>query len=100
MTKPLKFDDGKIKTNDAPVKIPNTADVKSLIGRIHKVMESMDESKADLKSLYAEADAGGIDTRAIKVVVKHKKRPTSVEHRQEVNMLLEKTGDAPMFAFV
>jgi uncharacterized protein (UPF0335 family) len=100
MPKELKFDDAKIHDQDAPKKIPNSGDVKGFITKIHKVMEDMDTAKSDLKQLYSDAKDQGIDPKALKVVVKHKKSPVSVEHRQEVNELLEKTGDQPMFAFV
>lgn len=99
MVKPLNFDDAKIREEEAPKKIPNSGDVKSFIARIHKVEETMDQAKADLKSLYSDAKDQGIDPKALKVVVKHKKHPVSIEHRQEVNELLEKVGDQAMFAF-
>lgn len=100
MPKELKFDDSRIHDDEAPKKIPNSGDVKGFISRIHKVEETMDQAKADLKSLYSDAKDQGIDPKALKVVVKHKKHPVSVEHRQEVNELLEKVGDQKMFAFV
>jgi uncharacterized protein (UPF0335 family) len=100
MNKPLKFDDAKIHADEAPKKIPNSGDVKGFIDRIHKVMETLDEAKADLKALYSDAKDQGIDTRALKVVVVHKKRPMSTEFKQEVNLLLEKSGQQIMFAFV
>lgn len=99
MPKELKFDDAKIRHDEAPKKIPNSGDIKSFIARIHKVEETMDQGKADLKSLYSDAKDQGIDPKALKVVVRHKKHPTSVEHRQEVNELLEKSGEQKMFAF-
>lgn len=100
MSKPLNFDDAKIhdEKNEAK-KIHNAGDVKGFIDRIHKVEETMDLAKADLKALYSDAKDQGIDPKALKVVVKHRKHPTSVEHRQEVNELLTKAGDQPMFAF-
>lgn len=99
MPKELKFDDAKIH-DTAPVKIPNSGDIKKYIERALKLEETLDQTKADLKGLYDDADNEGIDRKALKVVVKHKKKPLSSNNRQEVNMLLEKVGDQPMFAFV
>lgn len=100
MPKALNFDDAKIPAADEPKKIPNAGDVKSFVNRIHKVEETMDQAKADLKSLYTDAKDQGIDPKALKIVVKHKKKPMSVELRQEVNELMTKVGEQHVFAFV
>lgn len=100
MNKPLKFDDAKIHGDAAPVKIPNSADVKKFVERALKLEEQLDQDKADLKGLYNDAHNQGVDRKALKIVVKHKKKPFSLEVRQEVNELFEKCGDSPMFAFV
>lgn len=98
--KSLNFDDAKISPEPEAKKIPNSGDVKAFINKIHKVMETMDDAKADLKGLYADAKDQGIGPKDLKVVVKHKKHPTSIEHRQGVKELFEKCGDQPFFAFV
>lgn len=100
MNKTLNFDDAKIREEEAPKKIPNSGDVKGFISKIHKVMETMDQAKSDLKQLYSDAKDQGIDPKDLKVVVKHKKTPTSIEHRQGVNELLTKTGDPILYAGV
>lgn len=100
MNKPLKFDDAKIHGDPAPVKIPNSVDVKKFVERALKLEENMDQAKSDLKQLYDDAHNGGVDRKALKIVVKHKKKAFSVELRQEVNELFEKCGDSPMFCFV
>ena len=100
MIKPLKFDDGAVTGDGAPVKIANAGDVKKFIDRALKLEEQLDQDKADLKGLYDDAHEQGIDRKALKIVVKHKKKPVSLELRQEVNDLFEKCGDQPMFAFV
>ena|ERR1700693_3288216 len=97
--KALQFDDAAVKEENAPRRIPNTVEVKGMIDRIMKVMETMDDAKADLKGLYAEADANGIDKKALKIVVNYKKRGISEETRQNVNELLEKAGEQMLFAF-
>lgn len=99
MKKELKFGDAEQSCEEAK-KIANAGDVKSFIDRIHKVEETMDMAKADLKALYGDAKDQGIDPKALKVVVKHRKRPVSFEHRQEVNELLDKVGDLPLFAAI
>lgn len=100
MIKPLKFDDGKETFSEEAVKIPNSADVKKTIDGIMKLEEEMDNIKADIKSAYDTAHKGGIDRKALKFVVKYKKKKPSQEFRQEVNELLEKCGEQMMFSFV
>ncbi len=99
MNKPLKFDDAKIHEQE-PVKIANSGDVKKFVERALRLEDQLDQDKADLKGLYDDAHNAGIDRKALKIVVKHKKKAFSVELRQEVNELFEKCGDSPMFAFV
>jgi uncharacterized protein (UPF0335 family) len=99
MTKALKFDDASVAADEAPRRIPNTAEVKSFIDRITKVMETMDDCKADLKSLYGDAADQGINKKALKIVVQYKKRGISDELKHDVNELLEKSGGQMMFAF-
>ncbi len=100
MVKPLKFDDASVQPEQEARKIPNTQEVKSFIAKIHKKMEDLDDLKSDLKQLYDDAEGQGIDSKALKIVVKHKKKPISVELRQEVNLLCEKCGEQMLFAFV
>lgn len=100
MIKPLKFDDGKGTFSEEAVKIPNSVDVKKAVDGILKLEEEMDNLKADLKSAYDTAHNGGIDRKALKIVVKHKRKPMSVEMRQDVNELMTKVGEQIVFAFV
>lgn len=79
-------------------KIPNSGDVKKFVDRAIKLNESLDQTKADLKGVYDDASDQGIDRRALKVVVSHRKKPISEEHRQEVNELQKKIGGTPIYA--
>lgn len=97
MTKPLNFGDEKSAVDDAPRKIPNAGDVKKFIDRALKLEEELAQNRADLKSVYDDAHNEGIDRKALKVVVKHKKNPVSFEHRQEVNELLKKVSAEPLY---
>lgn len=101
MPRELKFDDAKIHGETTePKKIPNAGDVKKFIERGLKLEEDKDMAVADIKSMYADAKEQGIDPKALKIVITHKKRPMSTERRQEVNEIMEKSGDQPYFAFV
>lgn len=100
MIKPLKFDDGKDTFSEEAVKLPNSADVKKTVDGILKLEEELANLKADLKQCYDTAHKGGIDRKALKIVVKHKKKAMSVELRQEINELLTKAGEQIVFAFV
>jgi len=99
MPKPLKFDDASVQAEDAPRRIPNTAEVKEFLSKIHKKMEEMDDLKSDLKQLYDDAEEQGIDRGALKFVAKLKKKPLSEEKKKMVNELLEKSGEQLLFAF-
>lgn len=100
MPKELKFDDATIPAGEEAKKIPNAGDVTKFIDRAMKLEEQASDIKADQKSLYREAADQGIDTKALKIVVRHKKNPMSVELRQEANEISEKSGGQAIFAFV
>jgi uncharacterized protein (UPF0335 family) len=99
MNKPLKFDDAKIHEQE-PMKIANAGDVKKFVDKLLRLEEQLDQHKVDMKQAYDDAHEQGIDRKALKIVVKHKKKAVSAELRQEVNDLFEKCGDPLMFAFV
>jgi len=97
--KALNFDDASVSEEQVARKIPNTQEVKAFIQKIHKKMEDMDDMKADLKSLYDDAEEQGIDRAALKFVVKFKKKPLSNDKKKAVNELLEKSGEQLLFVF-
>lgn len=99
MPKELKFDDAKIQPVEEARKIPNAGDVKKFVGRALEIEKEIDGLKEDLKEVYQSANDEGISKKDLKVVVKYRKKPTDVEHRQGVNELLEKLGDLPLFHF-
>lgn len=82
------------------IKIPNSGDVRKFVDRALKLNEQLDQTKADLKGLYDDASDQGIDRKALKVVVNNRKKPLSFEHKQEVNELLTKLGELPLFAAI
>lgn len=86
--------------DNEPRKIPNAGDVKNFVNRALKLHEALDQAKADLKGLYDDANDQGIDRKALKTVVANRKKPLSFEHKQEVNELLSKIGDLPLFAAI
>lgn len=78
-------------------KIPNSGDVKNFINRALKLHEDLDQAKADLKGLYDDASDQGIDRKALKEVIAFRKKPLSLEHRQEVNELQSKVGGEAIY---
>ena len=99
MVKALNFDDSKVQESEEIRKIPNSGDVKKLLGRGLKLEADKDAANADLKGFYADVKEQGIDPKAMKALVKYKKRPISEEFKQEVNELFEKAGEQLLFAF-
>jgi uncharacterized protein (UPF0335 family) len=99
MTKPLKFD-ASAPAGEEAHKIANAGDVKKFIERAQSIEQIISDAKEDLGELYKEAEDAGIDKKALKFVVRHKKSPISVEHRQAVNEVMEKAGEQKFFAFV
>lgn len=91
--KALNFDDAKIKPEQEAKKIFNSGDAKAFIERALKLEEQMSQTKADMKGLYDDAHEQGIDRKALKIVVKHKKNPMSQATRAEVNEIMTKVGE-------
>jgi uncharacterized protein (UPF0335 family) len=97
--KALKFEEREQEVNE-PRKIPNAGAVKEFVNRAMKLEEQLDQAKADLKGLYDDAHDQGFDRKALKIVIKNRKKPMSFELRQEVNELQTKLGDLPLFAAI
>lgn len=99
MKRELKFDDAKIPAGEEAKRIPNVGEVKGFIERVQNIEKEMSALSEDRSSVYQEAKDAGIDTKAMKIVVKHRKAPMDTDCRSEVNDMLEKIGDLPLFHF-
>lgn len=99
MPRELKFDDAKIQPQEEARKIPNTGYVRKFVERGLALEKQKDELSEDFKEFYQDSDDNGINKKDLKIVVKHRKKPMDVGHRQGVNELLEKLGDLPLFHF-
>lgn len=97
MPRELKFDDAKIRATEEAKRIPNVGEVKAFIERVQRIEKEMGELSIDRASVYKEAKDAGIDTQAMKIVVKHRKAPMDTDRMDEVNDMLEKIGDLPLF---
>lgn len=100
MSKALNFDkSSELGDESGARRIPNAGEVKGFFDRALAQEKEIDGLKEDLKQIYQDAHDQGIDRKALRFVVKHKKNPISIEHRQEVNETLTKVGEQAMFAF-
>ena len=61
--------------------------LQTYIDRIEKLNEQVDELKADIREIYAEARGAGFDVKAIREVIKLRKLDPA--DRQEFNFLRE-----------
>lgn len=61
--------------------------LQSLIERIERLNEEKDEILADIRDIYAEAKSAGYDTKAMREVIKLRKK--SEAERQEDDLMLE-----------
>jgi uncharacterized protein (UPF0335 family) len=81
-------------------KVAGDTDIKKGVERLLKLTEEMDNLKADLKAVYDEYADKGVDRRALKTVVKLKRKDMSEEHKNTVNAYLRALGELPLFAGV
>lgn len=65
----------------------NTEQLQQYIDRIEKLSEEVNNIKADIRQVFAEAKGNGFDTKAIREVIKLKKMNPA--DRQEFNFLRE-----------
>ncbi len=72
--------------------------IKDAVARILKLEEEKDSAVSELKGAYDDAAAKGVDRKALKTVVKLKKKGHSPEHTQTVNSYLKSLGELPLFA--
>ena len=61
--------------------------LQQYIDRIERLNEQVDELKADIREIYAEARGAGFDAKAIREVIKLRKLDPA--DRQEFNFLRE-----------
>lgn len=61
--------------------------LQSLIERIERLNEDKDEILRDIREIYAEAKSAGYDTKAMREIIKLRKK--SEAERQEDDYLLE-----------
>jgi len=87
-------------------KIAGNKQIKEYVDKILAAREKADEKKEELddlngktRSLYNDAKSKGIDTKALKKVVKQMRGEIdSDEHRNTVNAYLNALGEKPLFA--
>lgn len=67
-----------------------------------KRIESLETEKTniaqDIKAVYEEAHANGVDKKALKIAIKAKQKEKDYVCMKKVNQYLEAMGDLPLFA--
>lgn len=83
----------------------NTPEVKkaltSYVLRIEKVLEELDNVKADLRDIYAEAKGNGYDTKALRKVVQLRAQHASqVEEESFILATYARILDVPLYTTI
>ena len=86
----------KLEPQEA-VKLASNVEIKKYTDRILKIMATLCDNRADIKSIYEEADAAGVDKKVLKMVIKVLARPIPEEEQRMCNIYLEKLGQLPLF---
>lgn len=70
--------------------------LRQTVARIERVEDEINDSKVDLKEIYAEAKAFGFDTKAIRKVIKLRKIDRAEREEQEtiLDLYLDALGEA------
>lgn len=76
---------------------PNT-DIKSLGTRIATLMQERDGLNEDIKEIYTEAKAAGIDTKALRQAIAHSRKDIDPEYKAKVNLYSQQMGNSIVFA--
>ena len=89
-----------LKEVDKAHNMPNPEDTKKIKDAILANTKKIDDLRMDNLSLYTKYGDMGGDKKALKVVVKQIKCPTSDEEKQAVNYIRSQLGHLPLFAGV
>ncbi len=74
--------------------------VKEYAERICRLEDEKDTLGEDIKEIYTEAKAGGVDTKALKTAIRAKRKEVDLGYKQKVNGYLEELGELPLFSIV
>lgn len=77
---------------------PENEQLNSLVERICRLEDEKATIGEDIKEVYDEAEGHGYDKKALKQVVKIKRKPIDLGHRQTVNQYLRCLGELPLFS--
>ena len=81
-----------------PATVGDNSEAKSIMSRAENIMDEIDVKNEDLKELWTEAKSKGHDIKAMKVVLKEKRKPLDDDFKQKVNYYSEATGQRRLFA--
>ena len=99
MKKALKFDD-KAPPSEEARRIPNAGEVREFLDRALSMENKINDYRQDLREVYKQAEEQGIDPKALRVVVKHRRKPLEFDFKQEVNEISTKSGGEAIFAAI
>lgn len=74
--------------------------VKEYVDRIGRLEDEKETLTTDIKEIYEEAHANGVDKKALRQAIRAKRKEVDVEYKQKVNGYLEELGELPLFALV
>ncbi len=73
-------------------------DVKSYADRIGRLEDEKETLTLDINEVYKEAEANGIDKKALRQAMRAKRKEIDVAHKIKVNEYLSDLGELPLFA--